>query len=227
MPEEASPADAGTQGGSAAAAPSRGGPMLALLARGLELWLRQQCEAIEDLEIRLEGSAVRLLRGRLEGVHLSARRVVFQRLEIEAVDLRSAPMQVRMGDLLRSQTLQFDHPFRIDGWVRFSAEGLNRSLATAPWRPLGDALAEELLGLAPLGRLRFDGDRLILSSMGSAGGPPIELGTRVEASGGTVQLRAEADGRIARLPMDANVRIERAELGGGQLELAGQARVSA
>ncbi len=201
--------------------------MLALLARGLELWLRQQCEAIEDLEIRLEGSAAQLLKGRLEGVRLSARRVVFQRLEIEAVELRSAPMQVRMGELLRSQNLRLDQPFRVDGWVRFSDEGLNRTLATAPWRELGDALAEELLGLAPLGRLRFDGDRLILTSMGSAGTPPIELGTSVEASGGTVQLRAEADGRIARLPMDRNVQIERAELGGGRLELAGQALVSA
>ena len=201
--------------------------MLALLARGLELWLRQQCEAIEDLEIRLEGSAAQLLKGRLEGVRLSARRVVFQRLEIEAVELRSAPMQVRMGELLRSQNLRLDQPFRVDGWVRFSDEGLNRTLATAPWRELGDALAEELLGLAPLGRLRFDGDRLILSSMGSAGTAPIELGTSVEASGGTVQLRAEADGRIARLPMDRNVQIERAELGGGRLELAGQALVSA
>ena len=201
--------------------------MLALLARGLELWLRQQCEAIEDLEIRLEGSAARLLRGRLEGVRLSARRVVFQRLEIEAVELHSAPMQVRMGELLRSQNLRLDQPFQVDGWVRFSAEGLNRTLATAPWRELGDALAEELLGLAPLGRLRFDGDRLILSTAGSAGTTPIELGTSVEASGGTVLLRAEADGRIARLPMDRNVQIERAELGGGRLELAGQALVSA
>ena len=201
--------------------------MLALLARGLELWLRQQCEAIEDLEIRLEGSAAQLLKGRLEGVRLSARRVVFQRLEIEAVELRSAPMQVRMGELLRSQNLRLDQPFQVDGWVRFSAEGLNRTLATAPWRELGDALAEELLGLAPLGRLRFDGDRLILSTAGSAGTTPIELGTSVEASGGTVLLRAEADGRIARLPMDPNVQIERAELGGGRLELAGQALVSA
>lgn len=201
--------------------------MLALLARGLELWLRQQCEAIEDLEIRLEGSAARLLGGRLEAVRLTARRVVFQSLEIEAVELRSAPMQVRMGALLRSQTLKLEHPFRIEGWVRFSAEGLNRTLATAPWRELGDGLAEELLGLAPLGRLRFDGDRLILSTMDAAGNAPIELGTRVEASDGTLQLRAEPDGRVARLPMDPNVKIMRVDLGSGRLELTGQALVTA
>jgi len=226
MPEEASSPAGESIAASPALAGGRGGPMLALLARGLELWLRQQCEAIEDLEIRLEGSAARLLRGRLEGVKLTARRVVFQQLEFEAVELRSAPLQVRMGALLRSQRLKLEHPFRIEGSVRFSDEGLNRTLATSPWRELGDGLAEELLGLAPLGRLRFDGDRLILSTMGAAGGTPIELGTSVEASGGTVQLRAEPDGRIARLPMDPHVQIERAELGCGRLELAGQALVS-
>ena len=46
-------------------AEGRSGPMLSLLARGLELWLHQQCDAIEDLEIAMEGSAAELLRGRL------------------------------------------------------------------------------------------------------------------------------------------------------------------
>ena len=227
MSEEGSSPVPESPGGSAESQGGRGGPMLALLARGLELWLRQQCQAIDELEIHLEGSAARLLGGRLEGVRLKARRVVFQSLEIEAVELRSAPMQVRMGALLRSKTLQLEQPFQISGRVRFSAEGLNRTLATAAWRQLGDGLAEELLGLAPLGGLRFDGDRLILSTMGPAGNAPIELGTRVEAGDGTVLLRTEPDGRIARLPMDPNVRIERVDLGGGRLELTGQALVSA
>jgi hypothetical protein len=68
---------------------------MALLARGLDLWLRQLCEAIERLEIRLEGSGLRLLRGRLDGVRLRARRVVYQAMEIEEVELRCDGIQLR------------------------------------------------------------------------------------------------------------------------------------
>lgn len=217
------------------AAPAGSGPLLALLARGLELWLRQQCQAIEEVQIELEGSAAQLMRGRLEGVRLRARRVLFQQLEIERVELRSEPLQVRMGALLRRQSLQLEHPFRIEGAVAFSAEGLSRSLCTPPWSALGDALAEELLGLAPLAGLRIEGDCLLLRSHAIASGRPLERRSRVRSEDGTVVLQLEPQegddpappgGRQARLPMDANIRIVQAEIGGGQLELRGEARVS-
>lgn len=41
--------------------------MLQLLASGLQLWIRQQCEALDSLELQLHGSSLGLLRGRLEG----------------------------------------------------------------------------------------------------------------------------------------------------------------
>lgn len=231
MPKDASPAAAESTTGSPAPAEGRGGPMLALLARGLELWLRQQCEAIGDLEIQLEGSAAELLRGRLEGVRLTARQVVYQRLEIEQVTLRSEAIRVRMGVLLRSRTVQLEHAFRVRGQVVFSGEGLGRSFSIPPWSGLGDGLAEELLGLAPLSGIRIADDRLILSAPGGIDPPgegrPIELATEVAAVEGTVELRAEPGARRSRLPMDPKIRIERAQLGGGLLELGGEALVSA
>lgn len=211
--------------------------MLRLLARGLELWLRQQCEAIEELQIQLEGSAAQLMRGRLEGVRLQASRVVFQKLEFERVELRSDPLQVRMGLLLRSQTLRLEHPFQIDGTVAFSAAGLSRALSTPPWSALGDALAQELLGQAPLTGLRFELDGLVLIAPAPHPGPPLERSASLLVEQGGLVLEAEtpapsegeAEPQTSKrfsLPRDANIRFERADLSGDLLELHGQARVS-
>jgi hypothetical protein len=48
----------------------------------------------------------------------------------------------------------------------------------------------------------------------------------VRADGGTVELRCTEGSPHARLPMDPNIRIDRAELGAGLLHLEGEARVS-
>ncbi len=85
--------DAATAGENASAE-SGSGPVLALLSRGLEFWVRQQCQAIESLEIRLEGSALQLLRGRLEGVQVQARGVRYQDLELAEVRLRRGPQPI-------------------------------------------------------------------------------------------------------------------------------------
>ncbi len=200
--------------------------MLGLLAKGLELWLRQQCDAIDRLEIRLEGSAAQLVRGRLDGVVLEARRVLYRNLRIDRVALRTAPIRVRMGALLLGQSVQLEHSFAVRGTVAFNADDLARSLASPEWRGLGDGLAEDLLGLSPLAGLRIQGDRLILTATGSGSTIPLELATEVVAADGTVELRSVAGGASARLPMDPAIQIERAELAAGLLELEGQARVS-
>ena len=206
-----------------------GGPVLRLLARGLELWLRQQCEAIEELRIELEGSAAQLVRGRLDGVRLQAGGVEFQRLRFERVELRSSPMQVRMGVLLRSQKFRLDHPFEITGTVVFSAAGLSGSLTAPPWSDLGDALAQELLGQRPLAGLRLEGDRLILC--GGVAEKALERGSQLLIEDGGLVLQAVEDGPAgaasrARLPRDPNIQFEQAQVAGDLLELHGRARVS-
>lgn len=202
------------------------GPLLGLLSRGLELWLRQQCSLIEGLEIQLEGSAAQLMRGRLEGVRLRARRVVYQNLRFDRVELASGVIRVRMGALLRGQSLKLEHPFQVRGSVAFSGPDLGVSLATPSWRSLGDGLAEEILGLSPLAGLRIEEGRLVLIAHGSGSGRPLEVATSVRAVEGNLEVLSLDGGALARLPMDPAIRIEQAQIGGGLLQLLGEARVS-
>ncbi|MEY2644014.1 MAG: hypothetical protein RLZZ611_663 [Cyanobacteriota bacterium] len=198
----------------------RSSPVLQLLASGLQFWIRQQCQAVDSLEIQLHGSTLGLLRGRLEGVSLVARRVVFNNLEIELVELRSDAIQVQIGGLLRGQPLQLDHAFQVNGFVALSGPGLSRSFCTPQWRGLGDELADGLLGLSPLQDLRIERDRLLLWAEG------VHCETRPQATDGALALVNVETGLRVALPADPNIRIEAANLEGGLLQLHGNARVS-
>lgn len=194
--------------------------MLQLLASGLQFWIRQQCEAVENLELQLHGSSLGLLRGRLDGVSLVARRVVFSSLEIERVELRSDAIDVQVGNLLRGRAVQLDHPFNIEGTVVFSAGGLGRSLCTPHWRPLGDQLVDGLLGLTPLQSVSIERDRLVLQAQDH------RCETIPRAVDGHLELCGEEGRPCVALPADPNITIEDSNLVGGLLQLQGRARVS-
>ena len=198
----------------------RSSPMLQLLASGLQFWIRQQCEAVENLELQLHGSSLGLLRGRLDGVSLVARRVVFSSLEIERVELRSDAIDVQVGNLLRGRAVQLDHPFNIEGTVAFSAGGLGRSLCTPHWRPLGDQLVDGLLGLTPLKSVNIERDRLVLQAQEH------RCETIPRAVDGHLELCGEEGRPCVALPADPNITIEDSNLVGGLLQLQGRARVS-
>lgn len=220
-PATSVPASAEPAPGSAAA-----GPALALLSRGLELWVRQQCQSVDSIEIRLEGSIGQLVRGGLEGVRVTARRVSFQQLDLERVELRSGPIQVRMGSLWRRRSLQLHEPFELCGSVAFSGEGLNRSFAGPAWSPLADHLAEQILGFGPLAGLTIEEDHLLLRALPSGGGDPVEGRARLSIEDEALVLRRLDGASSVRLPMDPAIRIETVELGGGVLQLSGQAQVT-
>jgi hypothetical protein len=202
-----------------------GGPVLQLLAAGLQFWIRSQCEAVESLELQLHGSALQLLRGQLEGVTLMARRVVYDGLQVELVELRSDPLRVKLGRLVRAQSLTLDHPFGIRGRVAFTATGLTHSLSKPRWRELSDLLGEQLLGLGPLVELRIARDTLILAARAMGENRLMELETRPVAVDGRVEIHAVEGELRASLPMDPNIRITTANLEGGMLQLQGEARV--
>lgn len=199
------------------------GPLLTLVSRGLELWLRQRCQAVTELEIQLEGSMGALLRGQLQGVRLRARQVVYQNLTLERVELRSDAIEVRLAGLLRGQSLRLEHPFRVRGFVLFTGEGLSRSLATPEWQALGDQLCEQLLGVTPLESVILHGESLILRAKALHGVAQVE--TRMVLTPEGLEVRP-LDGRPSLpLPMDAAITLERAEVRAGRMELMGEALV--
>jgi len=206
--------------------PGASGPILQLLSSGLELWVRQQCQSIVSLEIALQGSALGLLRGRLEGAQLLARRAVYQHLPIEQVELTSSPISVQMGNLLKGKPVQLDRPFAVEGHLGLSAEGLLNLLGEPRWRWLADALGERLFGQLPLLDVRIEPDQLVFVLQGVSPSRPIELGVIPRATGGTIEL-CRCDGASAlTLPMDPGITIERVWITAGMLQLEGRARVS-
>ena len=202
-------------------------PLLKVLAGALRLWIRSQCDSLGSLELELIGSSWSLLRGRLDGVSLKARDACFQGLPLQRVDLSSGPIGVDMKLLNPGQMLALQQPFQVEGEVSFNGRQLNSALLAEPWRWLGDWMAEQLMGLSPLGALRIDADLIELQVAVAAHQDPARRRFRLHAEQGTVCFRPETEDepRIL-LPMDSSIRIERAQLGGGQLTLKGHAIVT-
>ena len=200
----------------------RSGPVLQLIASGLKLWIRSSCESIGDLQLELQGSGLGLLQGKLEGVTLIAREVRFRGLPLQLADLRSGPIQVNLtpGGVVLQQF------FDVQCEVTITGRGLNEALLSEPWRWLGDWLAEQLMGLTPLGGLLIDNDQMELRAPVIAHKDPARRRFRLRAAQGTVAIQPIDDDHTTLLPMDEGIQIEQAELQAGILHLHGRARVT-
>ena len=197
-----------------------------VLASGLQLWIRQRCQSIDSLDIELQGSALGLLRGRLQGVQLLARRAVYQHLPIEQVQLSSDSISVQMGNLLKGQPLTLENAFAISGQLSFSAAGLTTLFSHPQWQGLADQLQDQVLGRLPLAEVCIATTALVFVLQGNARSDRVELELHPRAADGTIELCSPAGELLFRFPMDPNITIERVWIEAGMVQLIGRARVS-
>ena len=204
---------------------SGSGPILQLLANGLSLWIRRQCDEVGELSLSLNGSAMQLLRGKLKGVELEGRLVTFQGLPIHQAEISSGPLNLNLKPQQPGQILQLQEAFALQGSVTMRGTDLNSALLTERWRWLGDWLAEELMGLTTLGNLEIENETLILTAPVINASETVKKCFHLDAAEGTIRIRRiETDGEVL-VPMDTNIKIEEAYLKAGQLNLSGSARV--
>ena len=202
-------------------------PLLQLISAGLGLWIRSRCDHVGDLDLTLQGSSLGLMRGRLEGVVLTARDVRFQGLPLQHAEISSGPIQVDLTWLRPGQMLALKGAFQVSGMVSMPGQPLGDALLSERWRDLGDWLAEQLMGLKPLGQLRIENDELELVATVAAQQDPIRRRFQLRAEDGTVVLSASCSPETrAVLPMDPAIQITDARLGAGMLTLAGNANVT-
>ena len=205
---------------------SSSGPLLQLISNGLQIWIRGQCDQVGELKLSLKGSAFQLLRGKLDAVLLTARKVSFQKLPLLRVELQSGVLQAHINPSNPGQPLQLDHSFEIDGEVVLNGTDLNRALATDRWRWLGDLLSEQLIGITPLRSLTIDNDLLELQAAGVTTQDPVKARFRLKAAEGTIEITHLETSKSFLLPMDPGINIHDAHLKAGQLILQGKAIVS-
>lgn len=151
-----------------------------VLSPALRLWLRSQVEAVEALEVLIEGGDRQLLQGLVPRLTLLAQGVVYQGLALSRLKLVGRGIQVNFRQLLRGKPLQLSRVIPVLGEAMLTEEDLNTSLQTSLLMPAINEIFEQLLraGIAPdivdphskkpvildNFRVRLQGDRLTLAA---------------------------------------------------------------
>jgi hypothetical protein len=115
-----------------------------ILTPALRLWLQSQLEAVESLEIDIQGQNRQILKGYVPRVALQSRQALYQGLSLGRVLLKGENIRINIGQIVKGKPLQLLEPIRVSGEVQISQADLQASLSSAL---LSNALTELLLAL--------------------------------------------------------------------------------
>ncbi len=201
-------------------------PIIKVVETGLRLWLINQCDEVDELEIEISGSTLTLLKGRINSIKLSAKSVILNKLPMQQVILKSGPILFNMNPKNREKGLKIKQPFQLAGSISIHNTALNEILMLKPWNNIGDSLSEKLLGITPLGGIKIEHESLELYAPVIGQEKSAKQTFLVNAEQGTIRISNRSSTLVVLLPMDPNIAIEKAYLRNNSLHLMGKAIVN-
>ncbi len=115
-----------------------------VLSPALQLWLRSQVEAVETLEVNIQGRDRQILSGYIPQVTLNSRRAIYQGLHLGTVQLLGENIRINIAQVIKGKPLQLLEPIRVSGEIHLNEADLQASLTS---NLLADAFRELLVAL--------------------------------------------------------------------------------
>ncbi len=117
-----------------------------VLTRAVQLWLRSQVSAIDNLEIQIDTSDRQLLSGSIPAVSVIASKAIYRGIHITHIKLNATNITTNLSAVLRGKAIKLLEPVPVYADATFSEEAFRASLASEILSP---ALQEILVKLLP------------------------------------------------------------------------------
>ncbi len=204
-------------------------PVLDLVRHGLQLWLRGQCDALDHLQLDLDGTPKGLLKGRLDVACLQARGVVRGAVRLRRAIITCRDLQLDLGRLRPGLPLPLAAPLSVTLDLWWSAVDLQHMVLGAGDAAMGVALLTHFRGPSA-GNCRgwqlqiTDAGLRLLPPTRQNQTPPLLL--QLEAVDHEIVVHGEeAPDRPTTIPVDPAIRIHELRLDAQHLRLRGEALV--
>ncbi|NET31208.1 MAG: DUF2993 domain-containing protein [Cyanothece sp. SIO1E1] len=99
-----------------------------ILAPAVRFWLRSQVEAVEALQLTIDGGDGQILSGYIPRVSISASKVVYQGLHLSQVQLTGENIRINLGQVLKGKPLQLLDVIPVTGQLSLTEACFNASL---------------------------------------------------------------------------------------------------
>ncbi len=204
---------------------SNNGPLLQLIATGLKFWLKNQLDEVHDLTLELNGSALELIKGHLNGISITAKKIKYQGFEFDFAKLKAGPLKIKINLNKLNDSISLEQSFQVNGTVAMNGNALSQTLQSTRWSWLGDMLFENLLGQSKFGALDINDDILELNDLSLDNQVSKKETFILNANSGSILISHKNLPIRTLIPMDKDIYIEKAYLQKGMVHITGHALV--
>ncbi len=182
-------------------------PLLHILAIGLEVWLRSQCQSLGELNIKLKGKTIKILKGIIDEVKVSANKINFKGLRIEGAEFTTSIIKLNFSINPNNQIVSFQEKFVLGGRLTVSSTGLSKTVSSKEWNWIKNLMSETLVEGRAITNIQIQNNKLKLDSL-DKNNESFTDEFYIRATNGSIEFNDSIQSQSVILPMDPSIVIK-------------------
>ena len=199
-------------------------PLILMLQKGLEFWVRRQCNGSGALKIDLNCTPIKLIHGYIDEVRLEIKNVNFQEIYIHNAQLSTSSFQFNLNLYSNEKIASIKNEFYVQADLILTSQDLQKTISSERWFFLNQLLAKNLLLRDSLISMKILDDILEATGKDNGNEYSAKCFYKLEVVSGKMIVKNE--NRSYEIPMDPSIYINHAILEDGKIFINLTAKVT-
>ncbi len=201
-------------------------PILPLLSKGLELWIRSRCKSIDEISVTLKGSSDQLIKGKINNGKIKAKGVLLQEFLICEAELNTDLIEIDFNLLNINKLINLKDSFRVQGSITIKEDNIVKIIESKRHKSIKKIINKFYKEPSNLKNLRINDNNIIVTCTNKSTKDIEVKALSINAYEGELHLSEATSSIKLKGPSDSNIYFEEINLERNKLKLIGYAYVN-
>ena len=182
------------------------GIIIRLIEKGLEIYIRKECNEIRELKINIFASAKEIIKGLVNKINILAKNINYKELKLDKIELEAKDINISYK--LNSNQLKFKNNFKVNFEIILSENSLKEILLYSCWSWIGDMISKEILNLNKLKDINIKNDKIQIKGIKNNNIINKIKQIDIKLEKGKIYLEEKSSKKLFKIPIEDKVYIK-------------------
>ena len=180
------------------------GILAKLIETALILWIKKQCEEVNNLILKVKGSNINLLKGNISEIRLIASGILFKEIPIQDINISSSEIHFNLS--LKDKSINFKENLKVSADISITRDGFTKILIESRWAFLGELIQKEFLNMRSINYISLKNGNIQICSSEDRKTTTTSINTfKLICREGKPELIDIKSSKSIEIPMDQNI----------------------
>ena len=200
------------------------GILAKLLEKGIEIFLKKECNKIGNLKIDIAASSTQVIKGIIKKIHIIAEDINYKDLLFDKIELEANDINIIFN--LHNKELNFKNNFSIQFKISLSENSLKAILLSNNWNWIGAIISKEIFNQDKLEDISIKNDQIIITTSKEQTNDNKGGKVSIMIKKGKLYLESKENSKFLKIPIEDKVFIEKININNNLINIYAKSSVS-